>query len=153
MPERIPRYIRPMPQFLESIPHLRVEGVTVFSYILLRRADYQGLKDGNPSVRTRSIMAHEEVHRGRVKKLGVLAHSRSYYGSRRYRLEEELAAYQAMMSVVKSNGVIFKPSDLTRIAQALSGPLYLWAAPSFNSAMDRLWNKHGMRLKSFLLQS
>ena len=98
------------------------------------------MRGENPFIRARSILAHEQVHIDRGRRFGVFKHSALYYGDRRYRLDEEIAAYQAEMRVVKESGLIidFNPTHYTGIARALAGPIYLWAAPTINSAMDRL---------------
>ena len=138
---KLPYYAKPNPWFFKYIPILRSSRGNYFPFATYLRQDiYKDLKSKNPSAESLSVWIHEQSHRKSGKNLGWLMFGLKYWFSRRFRFEEELAGYIAMMPILKKNGVKF---DFDGVAKALSGGFYQWATnyKTARKELDSAWKK------------
>jgi hypothetical protein len=76
--------------------------------------------------RLADILDHESIHVGRQHALGIVRWHLDYVLSRRFRWQEEQAAYHSGLSRLRSRGGTLSEAERDRLADRLSGPMYLY---------------------------
>lgn len=137
---KLPSYVLSRPKILNVFPLIRdTGGQTVYPFIFLKPVIFTDLMKEAPNPKYIALFYHEQKHRNRQKELGVLFFGIRYIFSRRFRFQEELAAYRITLKIYKQNSLTF---DIEKISRALSGPLYLWST-SYREAKEELINAWG----------
>ncbi len=124
---------------VHKIPWPRVQplGFATIGHIFLRDALWEDYLTGGPKPKTLSVLAHEYTH---IQRLGKRLKPHIVFWLRRdYRFQEELAAIQNKMSVLKQYGEDF---DIDKRARHLSGVAYLWCTDYKTATKERsvLWH-------------
>lgn len=108
--------------------------------VFLSRQLIEEVLSGDISVETLGTIEHEKYHLKRFVEVGYQSFKWQYLFSKKFRLEEELAADEARVIFLKKNGGSF---NLGKRARLLSGSLYLWMI-SYEDAykmLQELWEK------------
>lgn len=115
-------------------PGLHPLGFAFFGKIYLRDSLWKDYQSGDPNPRTLSIIAHEQTH---IKRLGNDAKMHlKFWCDPDFRFQEELAAIQEEMKVLKTSNEKFKIEDRAR---DLSSVAYLWCT-NYETAKNKLEN-------------
>lgn len=130
----IASYIKPKGMLWFIIPFSGNLAHTIYPYIYLPKAIYNNLSQAKPNIHYLALVAHEEFHIRRQKKMGIFLWGLRYLFQREFRFQEELCAYLVQKDFLKKHGVSF---DTNTVAKRLSGPLYLWSA-SYKKAKSHL---------------
>lgn len=127
--------IRKKPKLFDLLRH-EGYGISTALYpnVYLSAAVYEGLHTDNPDPYHVSVLIHEEEHIQRIKRYGIFRWYARYLWSRRFRVEEELAAYRSQFTYLKAKDLTF---NFARVARGLSSWQYLWAV-SYTEALERL---------------
>ena len=134
----LPPYVKPYPSFFKHLHIFSEKGFNFRKTIFLNKKIYEDLKKDKPSDVNIAILMHEEIHLKRIKNKGVNSWGFKYLFSPKFRLNEELLAYEVMFRFLKSKGLSY---DLERVARAMSGHRYLWVK-SYGEAkklLEDLW--------------
>src|SRR5713226_5267485 len=93
-------------------PGLHPLGFAFFGRIYLRDSLWKDYQSGDPNPRTLSIIAHEQTH---IKRLGSdVKMYLKFWSDPDFRFQEELAAIQEEMKVLKASSEKFKIEDRAR---------------------------------------
>jgi len=131
----LPNNVKQQPDLLEHLFWFnKARGRTFFQTIYLKKDIYDDLKSGSPAPENLSVLAHEQTHIERIKKIGITKYSFKYFFFGKFRFNEELEANKAAFRILKKHKV---EVDLTRKARILSSWIYLWPV-SYNYALDHL---------------
>ncbi len=117
-------HIKAIPAFWKYIPFLGIDvATTLYPNIYLPRKVYEDLVSTHPSVKSRSILLHEQTHIERQKIHGIVSWNLSYLFNKSFRLKEELFAIGAQMKFLKDNGGTY---DCHKKARQFSSSTYFW---------------------------
>jgi len=127
--------IRKKSKLVELLPWIGGgTSTTIYPNIYLSSPVYNSVYSDKPDPYMISTLIHEQEHIVRIRKMGPAKWYMKYFLSRKFRLDEELAATKPQLAYIKSLGLTF---NLERKARALSGVLYLWAA-SYKDVLAKL---------------
>jgi len=108
----------------------------IYPNIHLPRKVYINLEKSKPNPEYVAILAHEQTHIERQKKVGFIKWLIKYIFSSEFRFNEELVAIKAQIKCLKKYK---KEYDIEKSAKSLSGWLYLWPV-SYKTAKKELEN-------------
>ncbi len=136
---RLPSNVKPYPPFIKYFVSLD-KGFNFGKTIYLNKAIYEDLLKDKPNNLSIAVLKHEEIHVESVKEKGVLKFGIKYIFSPKFRLHEELIAYEEMFKFLKQKDETY---NLDRVAKALSSHRYLWVLsyPQAKDILQKLWKE------------
>lgn len=133
--------VKKIPRWWKYVPFLNSGLATViYPHIYVPDAVYTDVIEGSPTVESLGILVHEQEHLRRQKIHGPVGWNIRYLTSKKFRLQEELAAIKLQMIFLKQNG---KTYDCERKARQFSSSAYLWLTKYKDAevVLDELWSK------------
>lgn len=114
----------------------RASAFTTLDKIYVNKKIFKQIKNNDLSVKNKAILEHEITHIKRFRKFGLWEVEIRYWLDKNFRYEEEIAAIENQMKVIKKHG---KKYDFEKTAKSLSGFGYLWCV-NYNKALKDLKN-------------
>ncbi len=111
----------------------------IYPNIYLPKTIYENLRKPNPDIKFVAILAHEECHIERQKKMGLLKWGIKSFFSPKFRFNEEIEAIKPQMEIYKKHKMKF---DIEKNAKYLSSWLYFWPVSYKTAKMElmKIWN-------------
>ncbi|HEY5442198.1 MAG TPA: hypothetical protein VIJ68_01530 [Candidatus Saccharimonadales bacterium] len=129
------KLVKQKPKLIEWLPGVgKATCQAVYPNIYVPRHVYASLQSDNPEPRYIAVLLHEQEHLLRMKQSGVLKWNLRYAFSRKFRLDEELAAVKPQKIYLLQQGEAY---DDERKAKLLSSWLYFWST-SYDKALEKL---------------
>ena len=135
----LPKYVKTYPKFLTRFYPKGFTSIPI-KIIFLNQSIYNDLKTASPNPQNIAILKHEEEHMRRLIGKNIVIYVLKYYLFPKFRLEEELAAYEKQFNYLKKYNLKY---DLEKVAKNFSGLFYLRATSHENAKrlLVKTWSK------------